>query len=211
MIPGSLKPVLTVSAMTFRNEPILPFSVAGAPVEENHTCWGLPHAAEVLHLLRKAGFPVSICWTVLESANHLMLIALKPEWHELSKMSSHEISLKIGDLVFASKAVFGLPKLLLVEDDFDATDVAQVLWAFASRAHPSHGEVYFPDEATNNLPVFLSQSEKAVFKTTKVLHNALLADRFALKDRPVRSDLEHGWPMEVREKVISNWIAYGYR
>jgi 4-hydroxy-3-polyprenylbenzoate decarboxylase len=208
---GSLKPVLTVSAMTFRNDPILPFSVAGAPVEENHTCWGLPHAAEVLHLLRKAGFPVSICWTVLEAANHLLLIALTPDWHEASGMSSHEIALKIGELVFASKAGFGLPKILLVEDDFDVTDVSQVMWAFASRAHPSHGEIYFPDEAMNSLPVFLSPSEKSVFKTTKVVHNALLADRFAKADRPVRSDLVHGWPREVSDRVISKWRTYGYR
>ncbi|MBV9573058.1 MAG: alpha/beta fold hydrolase [Acidobacteriales bacterium] len=48
--------------------PILPFSVAGAPVEENHTCWGLPQAAEVLHWLRSAGLTVSTCWMVLESA-----------------------------------------------------------------------------------------------------------------------------------------------
>ncbi|CCD97728.1 UbiD family decarboxylase [Bradyrhizobium sp. STM 3809] len=207
----SAKPVLTVTAMTFRNDPILPFSVAGAPVEENHTCWGLPHAAEVLHLLRSAGLPVSMCWTVLESANHLMLVALRPDWHEATGLESPEIGKRIGELIFASKAGFGLPKLLLVEDDFDVTDVAQVMWAFTSRAHPSHGEIYFPDEAVNALPVFLSKSEKAVFKTTKVLHNALLADRFDAADRPIRSDLEHGWPADVRAKVLGRWHSYGYQ
>ncbi|MBV9573059.1 MAG: hypothetical protein JOY93_03320 [Acidobacteriales bacterium] len=98
---------------------------------------------------------------------------------------------------FHIKAGFGLPKLLLIEDDFEVTDVAQVMWAFTSRAYLSHGEIYFPDEAMNALPVFLSHAEKSVFKTTKVVHNALLADRFAITDRPVRSDLEHGWPAHV--------------
>lgn len=44
---GSQKPVLVVSAITHRDRPILPFSTAGAPVDENHTGWGLPHAAEI--------------------------------------------------------------------------------------------------------------------------------------------------------------------
>jgi 4-hydroxy-3-polyprenylbenzoate decarboxylase len=34
---GSPKPVLRVSAITHRHQPIFPFSVAGAPVGENHT------------------------------------------------------------------------------------------------------------------------------------------------------------------------------
>jgi 4-hydroxy-3-polyprenylbenzoate decarboxylase len=207
---GSPKPVLTVSAMTFRTNPILPFSVAGAPVEENHTVWGLPHAAEVLHLLRTEGLPVSICWTVLEAANHLLLIALKRDWHETSGLDGPTIAERIGRLVFASKAGFGFPKLLLIEDDIDVTDVAQVMWAFASRAHPSRGEIYFPDEPQNALPIFLSPGEKSVFKTTKVVHNALLADRFAPEARPVRSDLEHGWPAVVRNRVIERWLEYGY-
>jgi UbiD family decarboxylase len=209
-VGGSPKPVLTVSAMTYRTNPILPFSVAGAPVEENHTCWGLPHAAEVLHLLKQAGVPASVCWMVLESANHLMVIALRPDWHETTGLASGDIAKRIGEIVFASKAGFGLPKLLIVEDDFDVTDVAQVVWVFASRAHPSHGEIYFPDEAMNALPVFLSAIEKSTFKTTKVVHNGLLADRFPIEERPLRSDLEHGWPSDIGARVLDRWEQLGY-
>lgn len=189
--------------MTWRSDPILPFSVAGAPVEENH-------AVEVLHLLRKEGVPVSTCWTVLEAACHLMVIALKPDWHETSGVGAPAICERIGRTVFASKAGFGIPKLLVVEDDFDVTDVAQVMWAFASRAHPSQGEVYLADEPQNALPVFLGEGEKAAFKTTKVAHNALLADRFPIDERPVRSDLEHAWPADLRANVIARWADLGY-
>lgn len=63
----------------------------------------------------------------------------------------------------------------------------------------------------NALPVFLDPDEKHTFKTVKVIHNALLADRFAPGDRPKRSDLVNGWPAEVREHVLRSWGAYGYR
>ncbi len=49
-----------------------------------------------------------------------------------------------------------------------------------------------------------------MFKTTKVVHNALLADRFPAGQRPVRSDLEHGWPAFVRAAVLAKWTCYGY-
>jgi 4-hydroxy-3-polyprenylbenzoate decarboxylase len=208
---GSPKPVLNVSAITFRNDPILPFSTAGAPVDENHTGWGIPHAAEILYLLQTQPLPISGCWMVLESACHWLVIAAHPDWHERTRMSSHDFGQRIGEVVFASKAGFGIAKILLVEDDFDITDVEQVVWAFASRAHPSHGEIYFNQEAQNALPVFLDSNEKFTYKTTKVIYNALLADRFPPDRRPRRSDLENGWPAAVRDRVIANWSAYGYR
>ncbi len=60
------------------------------------------------------------------------------------------------------------------------------------------------------LPVFLDPDEKHAFRTVKVIHNALLADRFAPQDRPRRSDLVNGWPAAVRDHVLASWRAYGY-
>jgi UbiD family decarboxylase len=208
---GSPKPVLNVSAITFRNDPIMPFSTAGAPVDENHTGWGIPHAAEILYLLQTGGMPVSGCWMVLESACHWLVVAASHDWHERTRLDSRAFGQRIGDIVFASKAGFGVAKMLLVEDDIDITDVDQVVWAFASRAHPSHGEIYFNEEAQNALPVFLDSNEKFTYRTTKVIHNALLADRFPADRRPKRSDLKHGWPTAVSQHVVENWHTYGYR
>ncbi len=208
---GSLKPVLHVTAITHRNRPILPFSTAGAPVDENHTAWGLPHAAEILHLLRSRNEPIDTCWMLLESACHMLVVAAAPDWHERTGDDSKTFAKRIGELAFGSKAGFGIAKILLIENDIDVTRVDEVVWAFASRAHPAHSEVYFTNEAQNALPVFLDPDEKHTFRTTKVVHNALLADRFPPAERPRRSDLQHGWPQEIRDRVLANWAAYGYR
>jgi UbiD family decarboxylase len=208
---ASLKPVLHISAMTYRNKPILPFSVAGAPVDENHTGWGIPHAAESLYLLRSAGLPISTCWMVLESANHWMIVAAEPNWHERTNLTSQDFARQIGDILFSSKPGFGVAKVLLIEHDIDVTNPEEVVWAFASRAHPSHGELYFRNEAQNILPVFLDESEKFSFKTTKVIYNCLLADHFLIEKRPKRSDFLNSWTLEIQEKVLNNWHAYGFR
>lgn len=208
---GTPKPVLHVTAITHRNNPILPFSTAGAPVEENHTGWGLPHAAEILHILKIAGEPIELCWMVLESACHWLVVAAAPDWHEKTGSSSRDFAKRIGDIIFSSKAGFGVAKLLLIENDIDVSNVDEVVWAFASRAHPSHGEIYFENQDQNALPVFLDPNEKHTFRAVKVIHNCLLADRFEPADRPKRSDLAHGWPSNIRDKVLKNWSGYGYK
>jgi 4-hydroxy-3-polyprenylbenzoate decarboxylase len=208
---GSPKPVLRVTAVTYRNDPILPVVAAGPPVEEDHTGWGIPHAAYCLHLLRAAGLPVAGCWMVLESACHWLVVALTGDWHQRLHADSREVAQRIGDIIFASKAGFGLPKLLLVEDDIDITDLEQVVWAFATRAHPSHGEVYFSDESFSNLAVFLETSEKFAYHVTKVVHNCLLADRFPDAARPRAGSFENAWPQEIQQRVLDSWTDYGYQ
>jgi UbiD family decarboxylase len=163
-----------------------------------------------LNDLRQAGLPVSAAWMVLESACHWMLVALAPDWYENTGLASADIARRIGDVIFSTKAGFGIPKILLVEDDFDFTDVGQVVWAFASRAHPHHGEIYFEGQAQNNLPVFLEPNEKFTYHASKVVHNCLLADRFPKEERPIAASFANGWPTEIRDKVLRNWAAYGY-
>jgi 4-hydroxy-3-polyprenylbenzoate decarboxylase len=206
------RPVLHVSAVTYRDRPILPVAVAGAPVEEDHTGWGMPHAAEMTHVLRQAGLPVAACWGVLESANHWWVVAVDRDWHERTGLASQDLARKVGEAVFrAGKLAFGVPKLLLIENDIDIADPRQVIWAFASRAHPEHGEIHFPREPQNILPIYLDAHEQLSYHATKVVHNCLIADRFAKDERPTPSDFAHAWPAKLRQHVIDNWHAYGYR
>ncbi|TVT48125.1 UbiD family decarboxylase [Amycolatopsis rhizosphaerae] len=209
---SSPKPVLHVTAVTYRNDAILPVAVAGAPVEEDHTGWGMPHAAEMTHVLREAEVPVAACWGVLESANHWWVVSLDTDWHERTGLSSEEMARRVGEVVFgAGKLAFGVPKLLLVENDIDISDPRQVIWAFASRAHPEFGEVHFANEPQNILPIYLDAHERLTYHASKVVHNCLLADRFGPGERPVASDFAHSWSAELQRRVIENWQAYGYR
>ncbi|WP_042420604.1 UbiD family decarboxylase [Streptacidiphilus anmyonensis] len=207
----SPKPVLHVTAVTYRDDAILPVAVAGAPVEEDHTGWGLPHAAEMTHVLREAGLPVSACWGVLESAAHWWVVALKPSWHEESGLDSKAMTQRVGEVVFgAGKLAFGVPKLVLVEHDFDIADPGQIIWAFASRSHPEHGEAHFPGQPQNIIPVYLDEHERLSYHATKVVYNCLLADRFPVDERPVASDFAHNWSSELQQHVLDNWEAYGF-
>lgn len=208
---ASPKPVFHISAITYRNNAILPVVAAGPPVEEDHTVTGTMHTAEILHELRRAGLPVSSCWVSFESAWHWLLIAVQSDWYARLRIDSTRFARRIGDVVFAGKAGFGVPKILLVEDDVDITRVDEVVWAFATRAHPAHGEVHFPDRDNVDLYVYLEEQERHTWRSSKVIHNCLLADRYPERDRPRKGSFTNGWPEPVRHRVLSSWRKYGYR
>jgi UbiD family decarboxylase len=208
---ASPKPVFHISAITYRNNAILPVVAAGPPVEEDHTVTGTMHAAQILYELRQAQLPVSSCWVTFEAAWHWLVVAARSDWHERLRIDSTEFARRIADVVFAGKAGFGVPKILLVEDDVDITNVEEVVWAFATRAHPAHGEVYFPDKDNVDLYVYLEETEKGTWRSTKVVHNCLIADRYPATSLPRKATLANSWPPEIQQKVLSSWGKYGYR
>ncbi|MEU0505668.1 UbiD family decarboxylase [Nocardia sp. NPDC005998] len=207
----SLKPVFHVSAITHRDGAILPVVAAGPPVEEDHTVTGTMHAAEILHQLREVGLPIASTWFSYESAMHWLIVSARSDWHETLPIPSAEFARKVGEVVFAGKAGFGVPKVLVVEDDVDIADVKDVVWAFATRAHPEHGEVHFPAEPHVQLSVYLSEVEAHSYRAGKVVYNCLLADLFSTEDRPVKGSFANGWPTDVQQRVLANWHDYGYR
>lgn len=112
-IDASPKPLFTVTAITHRDGAILPVVAAGPPVEEDHTGTGTMHAAEILYNLTTAGLPVTSTWFSYESAIHWLIVSVRRDWFETLSISADELARRIGGIVFAGKAGFGVPKILL--------------------------------------------------------------------------------------------------
>jgi 4-hydroxy-3-polyprenylbenzoate decarboxylase len=206
------KPVFHVTAMTYRNDPIMTVVAGGEPVEEDHTAWGLPHAVQILYELREQGLPITTCWMLMESANQIWVITVPQDWRQRTGFNSAQLIDKIGRLVFeGSKAGFGIPKIWLMEDDVDAANTNEALWAFASRCHPGIGEVLFQKEGSNNLPIFLASKEKLEYLTTKAIYNCLSHDDWTPETTPQRTSFQASYSRELQERVLQNWQAYGYR
>lgn len=209
---ASPKAVFHVSAVTYRDGAVQPVVAAGPPVEEDHTIIGTTSAAEILYLLREAGLPISSAWYNFEAAVHWLTLAVRQDWHESTGLGSHELAERIAAVIFHGKPSVNAPKILLVEDDVDITDIAQVVWAFATRSHPDvdRGEFHYPPALTDQLAVYLSAREASTFSAGKVIYNCLLADLYPAGSRPVKGSFENGWPTEIQERVLTNWAEYGF-
>jgi 4-hydroxy-3-polyprenylbenzoate decarboxylase len=204
------KPMYSVTAITHRDNAVLPVSVAGEPPEENHTAWGVPNAAEIVWELRKAGLPVATAWSPFESANHWYVIAMDLDWRTKTGLTAEKLCRKIGEELFKSKAGLGTPKYLVVNDDVDITNIKEVVWAFATRNYPGErGEVVFHGETTNPLVSFLHDNEKMSMETTKVVYNCLPPEEW-LGQLPKRSSFAGTFSPELQAKVLENWTNYGF-
>lgn len=210
---ASPKAVFHVSAVTYRDGAIQPVVAAGPPVEEDHTIIGTTSAAEILHLLREAGLPISSAWYNFEAAVHWLSLAVRSDWHRTTGLGSHELVDRIAAVIFHGKPSVNAPKILLVEDDVDITDLSELVWAFATRSHPDvdRGEFHYPPAVSDQLAVYLTPDEARSFMAGKVIYNCLLADLYPDDKRPVKGSFENGWPAEIRDRVLANWTAYGFK
>lgn len=208
--PPTPKPVYNVTAITHRDNAILPISVAGEPPEENHTAWGIPNAGEIVFLLREAGFPVATAWSTFESANHWFAISVQRDWREQTGLRSSELCRRIADILFEKKGGMGTPKYIVVNDDIDISNTHELVWAFATRNHPgSQGELIYNEENTNPLVAYIDNAEKAALRTTKVIYNCLDPEHLQGK-LPKRSSFAHAYPVALQAKILGDWPAYGY-
>ena len=211
--PGesSPKPIYHVTALTHRREPILPVAVAGHPVEENHTAWGIPNSAEVVYQLRRQGVPVSSAFMPLESGCQWLVVTVPSDWRShFPKPRVEALMDRIADVLWTSHTAYAIAKVMVTEDDVDPSNTPDVVWAFAAKHSPSDGVRLYEDRDMVNLPVFLPAGDRARFKTTKVIYNCLMREDVAPHAVPIRSTFATDWPQEIQDRVLQRWSEYGY-
>lgn len=209
--PVTRRPTYHVSAISHRDGAILPVVVAGEPVEENHTAWGIPTSAQILFDLRKAGIPATTAWIPLQSALHWLVVTVPRDWRERSGISETEaLCQRIGEVIFSTKAGAVIPKVILLNDDIDPTNTQELVWAFATRCHPYLGHAEFEHIPAAPLLAYLRDSEKVAANTGKIVYNCLPPDEWG-EALPIRASFQRGYPAEIVKRVTQRWSEYGFR
>jgi len=204
------KPLMNVTAITYRDQPILPVCAAGYPAEENHTCWGTAIAASVLAELRAQDFPVTTCFIPFETAIQWLVVTVDSKRQPSEDdPDSTEFARRIGEAVFQTRGGINIPKVIVVHDDIDPANLVEVSWAFATRCHAGIGEIHLEHLRHNPLEICLHTDEIAPPNSTKTVYNCLFQGR-SPGDKLRRSSFEHIYPQDVQKKVLDNWSRYGF-
>lgn len=197
------QPTYTVEAITHRDRPIWPTVVEGEPVDEFHTATGLTMAAEVYALLRRAGLPVATAWSPFESASHVMVISVQPDWRDqLPGISSGELTRRISDAIDDFRSQHLIPRTFVLDDDVDPSDVSELLWALSTRCHPEDFRVVRRGEVLPLLTCY-THEERHAQRGAKVVHDCLLPAEGHGRER--RSSFRHIYPPEVQRWVEQHW------
>ncbi|WP_399082422.1 UbiD family decarboxylase [Streptomyces sp. BBFR2] len=205
------QPVFHVETVTHRDRPVLPVCVAGLPPEENHTIWGTMISATALDVLRTAGLPVDFAWCSYEAATCWLVVSLDREGLRRMRTTARELADTVARVLFGSHPGWLVPKVLLVTDDIDITDIRQVVWALATRTHPGHGTYTYPDAPGIPLVPYLTPDEVAAGRGGKSVTCALLPGQLDGTSRAVTASFATSYPEELRRRVVADWAAYGYR
>jgi 4-hydroxy-3-polyprenylbenzoate decarboxylase len=209
--PAMRRTVYQVSAISHRNDAILPVVVAGEPVDENHTAWGIPSSAQLLYELRSAGIAVTTAWIPLQAALHWLVVTVPRDWRRRSGIdASADLCRRIGEVVSASRAGAVIAKVIVLNDDVDPTDPKELIWAFATRCHPLLGNVSFEHIAAAPLLAYRRHGEEVSSATGKVVYNGLPPDEWG-EAMPVRASFRYAYAPEIVHRVLRRWSDYGFR
>ncbi|MEU2379566.1 UbiD family decarboxylase [Streptomyces misionensis] len=204
------QPLFHVEAMTYRDQAVLPVCAAGVPPEENHTIWGTMIAAEATGLLRSAGLPVDLAWCPFEAATCWMVVSIDREKLVASRTTQDELVREVAEVLFDSHAGWLVPKVILVGDDIDVTDIRQVVWAMATRYRPGT-EYTFPEAPGIPMVPYLTAEQIRAGHGGKSVTSCLRPEEFTGTVRATTASFATSYPPKLRRSVIADWAAYGYR
>jgi UbiD family decarboxylase len=114
---------------------------------------------------------VTMCFIPFQSAAHWLVVTVPRSSY--ARGTGEKLVARLGEIVFRSRSGSFIPKVILMDDDVDPTDLDELVWAFATRNHPTQGQFLFPDQKVLPLVAFLSAAERNAARGAKVIYNCL--------------------------------------
>ncbi|PHH85669.1 hypothetical protein CDD83_100 [Cordyceps sp. RAO-2017] len=123
------------------------------------------------------------------------------------------LSRRAAEALFPSRPGLYLSRLLLVADDVDPTDPADVAWAEATRCQPGAGEFLFHRYPTLPLVPYVGHGVPPAPGRchAKQVRCCMLPAEFADAPLPWKvASFRGAYPQHVQDKVLRRWSEYGF-
>lgn len=133
--PAAMRPVVEITAITHRKNPIYHAGLTGEPMTENHFLKVLPYEMTMYKDL-KASFPgvKAVHYTAAGCCEYMVYVSMKTTFRGEGRNALMAI---LGNVLHPKIAV-------VVDDDIDIFKDEKVLWAIATRAKPIEDVVIIP-------------------------------------------------------------------
>jgi 2,5-furandicarboxylate decarboxylase 1 len=132
--PSNAKPIIEVSAITHRKNPIYQAALTGMPTTENHVLKQLPLEATFYWMLKKE-FPgvKAVHFPAAGTVGMICVIAMKQAYEcEARNVIATMMGTRRNKIT------------IVVDEDVDLYDMEKVLWAIATRTQADEDVVIFP-------------------------------------------------------------------
>lgn len=197
------RPVFHVNAITYRDDPILTATCLGMPTDEGHVLAGIAYTAEFKIVLERQGVPFTEIYIPPESGLHTVIVSTKPP--------HYGVPFLIASTIWSERNGRYMPKVIVVDDDVDPSNLAQVFHAFSTKCHPVSG--IRPIEGVLNSPLtpyLPPETRDAVIGGGYVLFDCTYPVTWKEADKPKLISFARAYPQEVQTSVLDNWRRYGF-
>ena len=192
------RPILKVSAITHRNNPILTTISLGVPIDEGNIVADIGLMADIKIDLLRAGLPVKKAYMPPESAVHMAVVSTETPYPHIAH--------RIASCIWANKnGGHFIPRVFVVNDDIDPSNMQEVIHAFATKCHPARGTTLVEHAFNSHLTPYLSRKERNLGTGANVLYDCTWPLDWDKKDIPVKASFKTIYPKEIQEKVLSHW------
>jgi len=197
------RPVISVKAVTHRDNPILTVACPGIPVDDN-AILSLTKSAEILEALRGQGLPVSSAFVPLETTLMLAVVAA-------TKAHYPGVAEDIAHVIWGlASARHETPYIIIVDDDVDPFNMAQVFHALITKCHPFRGIVRLERATAIVASPWLSKQERQNRLGAKAYFDCTWPLDWDPADVPRKVSFAQIYPLGVQQKALAKWRKYGY-
>ncbi|MEU9151882.1 UbiD family decarboxylase [Streptomyces sp. NPDC048417] len=197
----SPQPLFGIEAITYRSDPVWPLAPAGRPVDDSHVAPAAGISAEVVSELRKAGIPVTTAWLPLGAACFWTVITVPSHWRELMPgMDTARFVHRIGEVLNGTRVGRLSPVVYVLDDDVDPAKDSDLLWALATRVHPTLRQEQWHGPIMPWYPCFTEEELHNGWGAV-VVHDALLPAEG--HGRAPQATFDGVFPADVRAKVLA--------
>ena len=195
------RPVIHVKAVTHRSNPIFTMTCAGVPVDDDHTIAFVSKAAGYLELLRAQGLPVTGVSGFPELTSMVIVVAIK---------AGQARADDVAHAIWASRGGVSTPWVIVVEDDVDPFNMAQVFHALVTKCHPYRGIVRLEHSRGMALIPWLNQHEQKYLLGARAYFDCTWPPDWEPSEVPKKCSFEKIYPLEVQQKASAKWRKHGF-
>jgi 4-hydroxy-3-polyprenylbenzoate decarboxylase len=191
-------PVFTVTAISHRDDPILPVCPWGTPTGEIHIARGLDSDLQLKAEFERRGAPVTGVFTPPWLAGAVVAVKTKVPYTAYSQA--------IGGIVRAREATKDVPYVLVCDDDIDLTNPVSLFHAMVTKCHPSRDTWVTSASTAHEDAPYLTEAERAAGQGPSIIFDCtwpLDWDRSIAV--PPKVSFDQCYPKELQEKVLEQW------
>jgi 4-hydroxy-3-polyprenylbenzoate decarboxylase len=146
--------------------------------------------------------PITDVFLPPEGASHLVVVGVKSGGSEVAK--------EIKDVISGRRAWY--TKIVVVDEDVDVFDIAQVIHAIAVKCHSYRGiHLSWQEGVGSPVTPCYSRQEKDKLVGAIALFDCTWPREWSNDEIPVKMSFEDAYSPEIKSRVIKNWRRYGFK